>query len=352
MDKKQKFCSTKVPFSLSELRTLSTQQIISGIDYSHRSVLCALGGEEHLESTSTINALAIFFARFIRKYSKKPSNFAEATKNYRKTYCRIVKHLAGYSYSYHGFITEAGNTGLVLAFNHPSLGEVIRLVAYCFEKYPDKKIVMPVDLKWYECFSGEIKTIFEDLGIITTPIITPTLDNLLEEFISKKAEECHFDEATKSDYDSALKRLKICFYREYLDACAKALNLQRIVLVAPSAIRQPTIFPSEAAFLGREKVNPTLISIAIAAKHRHVKNCYFVPVVVIPPRNSTSGLNLLKNYSFHIAEGYNLSAALEYKKNPESFDWTFLKRMCSIAARYVPFEKEICFPTRESTHAP
>ena len=63
--------------------------------------------------------------------------------------------------------------GLVIGFNHPSLGEIARILTMKIDIMGDKPMYFPVNLPWYEALAPNFDRI-KRLGIIITPTITPS----------------------------------------------------------------------------------------------------------------------------------------------------------------------------------
>ena len=222
----------------------------------------------------------------------------------------------------HGAPPQHSSGGVVIGFNHPSLGEILRLIDFVARYYPDKPYVFPVNLPWYEALCpimGELNA----AGIYLTPMITPST--------SKKIQK------TNPDVDmDAVKTLSSQFKSAYFELCKQNCD-RAVILVAPSATRQRTVFASKEAMLGEEKIEPPTMSMIAAMLGRtKASDCDFIPISVKPPKNFKRGLNLFRRYELKPGSSISLQEASRLARERygngfrgHHFDLVFLERIAA-----------------------
>lgn len=176
------------------------------------------------------------------------------------------------------------NRGLVFGFNHPTLGEIIRLIAVCLSEYPNRKYLFPVNIAWYEELAPVAERM-EAFGLYITPTITPSTREKMSKIID-------------AEKMSIIDKLARDFNYDYLAGCNKFIAENNVIMIAPSATRQATVFKTSKQYCGSEKIEPpTMTLIAMSLEKANVlDNCFFVPIAIIPPDKYSRRLNLFKTY--------------------------------------------------------
>lgn len=173
--------------------------------------------------------------------------------------------------------------GLVFGFNHPTLGEIFRLIAVCVTEYSNRRYLFPVNIVWYEELAP-LAYRMEKFGLYITPTITPATRDKLAERLSEKRL-------------AIVDNLAAEFNKIYLNACAEFISGGDIVMIAPSATRQKTVFKNREQLYGYERIEPqTMTLLAIELDRRIKLKCYFMPLAIIPPSEGNNGLNMKKTY--------------------------------------------------------
>lgn len=185
------------------------------------------------------------------------------------------------------------DSGLILGFNHPTLGEIIRIIAVCETAYPGRRYLFPVNIAWYEELAPAADRL-EALGVYITPTITPATRGKMEKALKGKSER------SITRRMAIVDKLSNGFNAHYLTKCSEFVDSNNVVLIAPSATRQATVFRSAAEYRNEAKVEPqTMTYIALGlTRTKSLGKCYFLPVAVIPPRRHSRRLNLYKKYQF------------------------------------------------------
>ena len=269
--------------SLSEIRNLSTSELVDGLRKQEYSLLQSLGFRKlraEMNFTGLICRMIITLTG-LRKEFKSSPNGVKLNSRARKRTERLL-HFAAPARINGEFPTPA--SGMVVGFNHPSLGEILRFIYICMTVYRDKRNLFPVNLPWYEALMpivGELET----LGIYIMPVITPSTRDKMARVAGDETMEVVF-------------RLSSAMNTLYLSKCAEFIKNQDNIWLAPSATRRRFVFDTRACVNGEEEIKPqTMTLLAIQLKRSGVTECDFLPVGVSPCFNFRRGLNLFRRYT-------------------------------------------------------
>ncbi len=310
------FMAKKKLFTIDELNNLSAEEIIDKMQHENYSLLNTLGAEklrkEMVPVGKACNAAINYFFKTTGP-KKDPVKHAQAAR--RKLVKILSKLTPG---SYEGMPHDQKN-GLVVGFNHPSLGEIARILLMKVDIMGEKPMYFPVNLPWYEALAPNYDRI-KKLGIIITPTITPSTWTKIG---LKETDEL---------YEPA-NRLKHDFRDVYTKISHDGVKNGGVIFVAPSATRQATVFKTKAVYDKKEDIIPTMSVLALKLYQDKDIKCDFLPMAVLPPENYKRGLNFRKKYKLIPGE---MMTADEIKKkyfktkNPkrlEGFDYDFHMRI-------------------------
>lgn len=266
-------------FAKKELEKMSAEEVIDKIQHENYSLLTTLDAEDLRQEMVKVGkicnaAINYFFGTTGPKNDIKEHNKAAR----RKLVKRLSKITPG---SYRGMPKDQEN-GLVVGFNHPSLGEIARILAMKIDIMGDKPMYFPVNLPWYEALAPNYERI-KRLGIIITPTITPSTWGKM-----------NLKEGTWK-YEQG-NRLKREFRDIYTKLSHDAVKKGGVIFVAPSATRQATVFKNEEVYKGEEDVIPTMSMLAVRLYSDPDMKCDFLPMAVLPPEGYGRGLNFWKKY--------------------------------------------------------
>jgi len=306
----------KKTFTEKELETLSAEEIIDKIQHDNYSLLTTLGSENLRKEMVPVGkacntAINYFFGTTGPKNNPKKHNQAA-----RKKLVKVLSKITPGSYK--GMPKDQKN-GLVIGFNHPSLGEIGRILTMKIDIMGDKPMYFPVNLPWYEALAPNYDRI-KRLGIVLTPTITPSTWKKMA-----------LKEGTKR-YESA-KRLKREFRDIYTNLSHEAVLNGGVIFVAPSATRQATVFKSKDVYDKKEEIIPTMSMLAVKLYSDPKMNCDFLPMAILPPKNYKRGLNFFKKYQLIPGEimtaDYIRKKYFKTKKPKrlEGFDYDFHQRL-------------------------
>lgn len=316
-------------FTKKELSQLSAEEIIDKIQHENYSLLTSLGAEDLRREMVPVGKICNAIINYVFKTSrsKKPatsdaednSDLDDQAQLDRAARKRIVKILSRFTPGTYKRMPKDKSNGLVIGFNHPSLGEIARILAMKIDVMGDKPMYFPVNLPWYEALAPNYDKI-RRLGIVITPTITPSTWKKMN---LKEGSQLY----------EAGNRLKKEFRDLYTKISHDGLKQGGVVFVAPSATRQATVFKNEDAFYKREDIIPTMSVLALRLYKDPEMNCDFLPIAVLPPKNYKRGLNFRKKYT--LTPGKIMTADYIKKtyfktKNPEKlddFDYDFHMRI-------------------------
>jgi len=300
--------------SVEELGSKTTEEITADLRNDRYSLLASMGFTDLRKEMHKVGIICRKLLKSAERRARKRGG----------DYSQAIRHELSKTLSW-GTPTEVKgifphpNIGLVFGFNHPTLGEIIRLIDICMTEYPKRSYLFPVNIAWYEELAP-IGTRMEALGIHIVPIITPST----REKIRKRS----------SDENMAIiDKIAAGFNSQYGVYCEKFIRENNIVLVAPSATRKATVFSSTEEMSGTKSVKPqTMTFIALSLIHSGaIENCCFLPIAVIPPEKASRSINLFRKYRIIPGEWFSSESVVRLCKPPVSvkrgrkkFEWYFL----------------------------
>ena len=303
-------------FTKEELKTLTAEEVIDKIKYENYSLLASLGAEDLRKEMVKVGIICNKAVNFFIKTTGPKSDPKKHTRAAQKKLVRVLSKLAPGSYA--GMPKETKN-GLVVGFNHPSLGEIGRIMVMKADIMGDSLTAFPVNLPWYEALAPNYDRI-KRLGFIITPTITPATwkkMNLKEGSVLYEAGN----------------RLKHEFRDIYTNMSHEILKNGGVVFVAPSATRQATVFKSRNVYDKKEDIIPTMSMLAVKLYEDPEMKCDFLPMAIMPPKDYKRGLNFRKKYKLipgEIMTAEEIRKKYFKSKNTkrlDGFDWEFHKRI-------------------------
>ncbi len=306
----------KKKFTIKQLQSLSADEIINKIKYENYSLLTTLGAENLRKEMVPVGKACNTAINYFFGSTGPKNNPTKHNINARKKLVKVLSKITPGVYS--GIPKDAEN-GLVIGFNHPSLGEIARIMTMKIDIMGDKPMYFPVNLPWYESLAPNFDRI-RQLGIIITPTITPST-----------WKKMNLEEGTEL-YEAG-SRLKKEFRDIYTKLSHDAVKNGGVIFVAPSATRQKTVFKTEKVYRKEEDIIPTMSMLAVKLYEDPEVKCDFLPLAILPPKGYKKGLNFNKKY--HLIPGEIMTAEEIRKKyfktkNPkrlEGFDWDFHQRI-------------------------
>lgn len=303
-------------FTKKELAELPAEEIIDKIQHENYSLLNSLGAENLRKEMVPVGKACNAAINYVFGTTGPKHDMAKHSKAARKKLVKILSKLTPGSYT---GMPKDSKKGLVIGFNHPSLGEIARILTMKIDIMGDKPMYFPVNLPWYEALAPNFDRI-KRLGIIITPTITPAT-----------WKKMGLKEGTKL-YEAG-NRLKHDFRNIYTNLSHDAMKNGGVIFVAPSATRQATVFKNEEVYKKEESIIPTMSMLALKLYSDPEIKCDFLPMAVLPPKGYKRGLNFRKKYRLipgDIMTAEEIRKKYFKTKNPErldGFDWDFHKRI-------------------------
>lgn len=306
---------SKKVFSLEQLEKLSAEEIIDKIQHENYSLLKTFGAEKLRREMVPVGKICNTAINYVLGTTLKGET---AEEHSRRARAKLVKKLRKLTPGeYEGFPHDPKN-GLVIGFNHPSLGEIARILMMKMDVMGEKPMLFPVNLPWYEALANDYDRILK-LGIIITPTITPST-------------WAKISLGKDTPMYAVGSRIKRDFRDLYTKLSHDTLKEGGVIFVAPSATRQATVFKNLDVYDKKEPIIPTMSVLALDLFKDDKINCDFLPMAILPPENYKKGLNFFKKYRLIPGEVFTAEEIRKkyYKKNADKlpeFDWDFHQRI-------------------------
>lgn len=306
----------KKTFTIKQLKELSAEEIIDKMQHNNYSLLETFDASKLRKEMVPVGKACNTAINYFLGTTGPKNNAEKHTKAARKKLVKVLSKLTPGDYA--GMPSDTKN-GLVVGFNHPSLGEIARILMMKIDIMGEAKMYFPVNLPWYEALAPNYDRIYR-LGIVITPTITPSTWKKL-----------NLKEGTEL-YEIGNK-LKHDFRNIYTKISHDGLKNGGVVFVAPSATRQATVFKNQETYEMEEDIIPTMSMLALKLYSDPEMNCDFLPMAVLPPDGYKRGLNFHKKYT--LIPGKIMTAKEirkkyfkeEKPKRLEGFDYEFHKRI-------------------------
>ena len=269
----------KKTFDKNELAKMSAEEAIDKIQHENYSLLTTLGAEDLREEMVNVGRVCNAAVNYFFRTTGPKNDIEKHNQAARKKLVKILSKITPGAYE---GMPEDSKNGLVVGFNHPSLGEIARILVMKIDIMGDKPMYFPVNLPWYEALMPNYEKI-KRLGIILTPTITPSTWRKM----GLKMGTWQYEQG---------KRLKQEFRDIYTNLSHEAVKNGGVIFVAPSATRQETVFETEKMYKGEEDIIPTMSLLAVKLYSDPKMQCDFLPMAVLPPANFSRGLNFRKKY--------------------------------------------------------
>ena len=322
--------------TLEEIRDSNTQDLIDGLRGQKFSLLKSMGFKKlraEMVLTGLVCRTIVFLTGLTRAVRKAgDAGVKSSAKAFAKTrkLLQIVAPVDCYgTFPHH-------TCGMVVGFNHPSLGEILRCIYICMTQYRFHQNLFPVNLPWYEALMPIAKEL-EAIGIYIMPIITPSTRGKM----AKVAD---------AETLAVVDELSHAFNMRYLDKCTEFIKANENIWVAPSATRQHYVFKTPGTLSGDEKIEPqTMTLLATSLIRAGVKDCVFLPLCIVPPHGFGRGLNLFKTYRVGIGQELTMDDARENvrkrceKNSGRKFEYEFLMKIAHALIKHNG-SKFICPP--------
>ncbi len=302
--------------TIGELEQKSSRQITEDLRRGDYSLLKSIGCDKLRKEMKKIGIACRTILRLaeIRARRAKKQDYGDAL---RRSIGEILKN--GAPFEVIGKLYWP-TKGVVFAFNHPTLGEIIRLIAVCALYYPGRRYLFPVNIAWYEQLAP-VAHRMEAFGLYIVPTITPATREKIVNATNNNTRVLELVDKIANGFNA-----------DYLASAAEFVNKNDIVLVAPSATRQATIFKTKGEYLGEQEIEPkTMTYIALGMRRHHTSHYVFVPITIIPPEKANRRLNLHKEYKIAFGRKVDAETVQKLVKNRgprgDKFEYFFLQQI-------------------------
>ena len=306
----------KKTFTKDQLEKMTAEEVIGKLQHENYSLLATLGAENLRKEMVNVGRACNIAVNYFFRTTGPITDAEKHNKAARKKLVRVLSKITPGSYA--GMPKDCEN-GLVIGFNHPSLGEIARILVMKIDIMGDKPMYFPVNLPWYEALMPNYERI-KRLGIILTPTITPSTWQKM----NLPMDSWQYEQG---------KRLKKEFRDVYTELSHDAVKNGGVIFVAPSATRQETVFKNKEEYDGEEVIVPTMSLLAVRLYKDPKMKCDFLPMAVLPPEGFSRGLNFRKKYQLIpgkiMTESYIRKKYFKNKnvKKLDGFDHEFHQRI-------------------------
>ncbi len=270
---------SKKTFSIAELNSLSADEVIDKMQHDGYSLLKSLDANGMRREMVPVGKICKVAINYVLG-TTRPGGISE--EHSRAARVKLIKKLVKLTPGEYANFPHDTENGLVIGFNHPSLGEITRILMMKMDVMGEKPMLFPVNLPWYEALVTDYDRI-RQLGIIITPTITPSTWAKMN--LKKGTPQFEAGSRLKRDFRDLYTRLSHDVVKD-----------GGVIFVAPSATRQATVFASKDVFDKKEPIIPTMSILALKLYSDPEMKCNFLPMAVLPPENYKKGLNFRKKY--------------------------------------------------------
>lgn len=274
--------------SINEISKKGPSRIIDDISNAHYSLLRSLGFGHYNLIYFWVRIVCWCFLRLARHRSKRYHGLRRSIA-FRNSLGTIVSRVMPFVIDDPDALPilekrderKYLDCGLVIGFNHPTLGDMVRLMAICMLGFDLKHYLFPVDIVWYEALVPLLEKLTA-YGLTLAPIITPSTKEVLKR---------HCD-------DDLVDNLAFGFSQAYAALSEDFIRDKQVVVAAPN----------------------------VDMKLHNVDHAV-LPIAVIPPRYCSKGLNPLRRYQFSPCE------VLE-AEDSEEFELSYLDKIKEMLESY------------------
>jgi len=232
---------------------------------------------------------------------------------------RLVRMLCPFSVK--GHQVEPSAHGHIAVINHPTLNDPICAVLYILSLYPDRDVIVPINLPWFESVCRYRSKLLK-LGVNIVPVLTPQT--------AKRLNSCE----NMSGVQSALMA-------NYVAEFTDILSRGGLAVVAQQATRQRYLFADPAQTESGEDILPTVTLLLLGLRRaKLLEKALFVPVGVIPHNvNAKPKLNIFRKYELNVGSpipAADLSAVKNAAKRPA--DLHMLRKLMELLPSEYHFE--------------
>ncbi|MCL2528714.1 MAG: hypothetical protein FWE42_09900 [Defluviitaleaceae bacterium] len=191
---------------------------------------------------------------------------------------------------------EKSPCGHIVVINHPTLNDPLCAILYILSVYPEREIIIPVNLPWFESVCRYRSKLLK-IGANIVPILTPHT-------------------ATRLGSSDDVSKMQSAFMANYVDEFAGTISRGGLAVVAQQATRKRYLFTNPAQAENGENILTTVTLILLGLRRANLlEQAIFVPIGVTPHSlNAKPGLNVFRKYTLNVGKPI-LAADLAAVKN-------------------------------------
>jgi len=230
------------------------------------------------------NPISLFFGR------NKP-DFWMKKKSFAVSFAKKV-----FPFNLEGKKPDESDHGQILVINHPTLNDPICTIIYALELYPDREVVVPVNLPWYEGIA-KYKKFLSAIGVRIVPVLTPAT-------------------AKRLGTNENISQVQTMLVSNYTAEVAKIIKDGGMAVLAQQATRQRYIFSSPEQSKTGDGILSTISFVLAGLKRSKILDKAMVcPIGIIPySLKAKAKLNPFRKYTLNVGEPI-LAADLSKVKN-------------------------------------
>jgi len=221
----------------------------------------------------------------------------------------------------------ASKHGQVFVINHPTLNDPLCAILYALDLYPDREIIIPVNLPWFEAICS-YRTKLLKIGINIVPILTP-------------------ETAKRLGSENQVSSVQSTFMSNYIAEVTRVLSGGGLAIVAQQATRQRYIFTDIFQSESGNGILATISFILVGLRRaKLLEQTDFIPVGIIPHSvHAKSSINLFCKYDLNVGESI-LAAELGIIKNASKrpADLHILHKLAELLPPEYHFQVKINIP--------
>jgi len=189
-----------------------------------------------------------------------------------------------FPFNIRGHQVEQSARGQVVAINHPTLNDPLCALLYILGVYPEREIILPVNLPWFEGICKYRSRLLK-IGINIVPILTPST-------------------ALRLGGGDEVSKVQSGFMSNYVTEFTSTLSRGGLAVVAQQATRQRYLFASQAQAETGEGILSTISLILLGIRRaKLLEQADFIPVGIIPhSTRAKPKLNLFRRYTLNVGE--------------------------------------------------
>ena len=189
----------------------------------------------------------------------------------------------------------------VVVINHPTLNDPICAILYIMNLYPDREIIIPVNLPWFESVC-RYRSKFLKIDVNIVPVLTPKT-------------------AKRLGSNSYVLEVQNALVTNYTTELMATLSRGGLVVIAQQATRQRYIFNDPIQSESGEGILATISLILTSLRrNKNLEQTCFTPIGVIPHDiNAKPKLYLFHKYTLNVGEpilATDLAAVKNSAKRP------------------------------------